>query len=142
MAIPWGMGGRWGRADDGLGQDLAAWSPCLGLVTFLLKAAWRPHKSLWFLRSLIIHHRMRTQNGQQKAQEAFFFFFFLSAKPRAALPPSRGTQRCFYESLIFPFPNLGGTCGLTHKEWNQNPPARRNKMGNWSKKGFASLVAQ
>lgn len=46
------------------------------MVTFLLKAAWRPRKSLWFLRSLIIiHHRMRTQNGQQKAQEAFFFFF-------------------------------------------------------------------
>lgn len=61
----------------GWGRILVAWSLCLGLLTFLLKAAWRPHKSLWFLRSLIIiHHRMRTQNGQQRAQEAFFPLFF------------------------------------------------------------------
>lgn len=59
----------------GWGRILAAWSLCLGLLTFLLKAAWRPHKSLWFLRSVIIHHRMRTQNGQQRAQEAFKIFF-------------------------------------------------------------------
>lgn len=78
----------------GWGRILAACSVCLGLVTFLSRLPGGP-MSLVFLRILIvIHHGMRTQSGQQRAQETLVF----QSQTQGSTTPFWGPQGCFYES--------------------------------------------